>query len=374
MSIQVNLIIHTICFLTVLVVFFALRVKTIGKKRYTHLKVAVGEFAIVIFFDALIVHIDNVKPCPMSYNAAYFVEMAYNIFYVMAFAVMYELAVKYGMKKSKITVSIMNIGLLLAIISVSLMVIFKDTDMFMSIQDGEVIYGNLYTLWLATCGLLILGVVVESIHMHFNSEMEVYKNSLKPFFYFSIYVIIAFAFVFFDHTSVLPVIGMAAWSLYMYINTKKHNVFRDELTGMSNVMQMLRDIDDYFNDGLDFCFWLFNIKELDTIESFYGQGEKENAIKLTADAIRNVTLQEGGYPYRYSDEEFAVIRVLETSYHYLEIEKDINSELDKHMVDGGLPYKVSVDCGKVIYDEEKHFSIHDIIRDVEIDRKAVKYQ
>jgi len=367
MSIVTNLIVHIICFLVLTVICFGITIRNHGEKRHTLMRRFLVSAMLVVIFSGLNRYVvDNLNH--FGFQVIYHIKMVYGFSIVFMYSKIYSMAVSWGLKRNRITISMLNIGAILTLITITLMIAFATQDLFLYMENGVMTEGPLYHLWYV-CQSLIVGVVILTVIMTMSDpNYAVYRKNVLPFVIFSILTILLFVIQAITNNSIVSVVGCTVWVIYLFFYSNRVDVFKDEFTGIDNNIQMFRDIDEAIGESLHFCLWIFDADSVEVVGKFYGAGERDIAIKTVSKVVLQTAINEGGYAYRYSDTEFGIIRNLESQWNYYALEDDINGILDEKTRTGEIPYKLSVKCGKAIFDQDKHITAHDIIAEAVKDK------
>lgn len=143
--------------------------------------------------------------------------------------------------------------------------------------------------------------------------------------------------------------------LLFYIYAMETRISTDPLTGLNNKGQLLRYVSQDSNLHMDGCLTyviMADINEFKQINDTYGHAEGDHALKIVAEALRDVVKQNTIpiFMARYGGDEFTLIVHPKPEYRMDLFIEEIREQIRKQCTAEGTPYQVSMGLG---YDKLK---------------------
>lgn len=149
--------------------------------------------------------------------------------------------------------------------------------------------------------------------------------------------------------------GITIAALILYLNLLRGLISRDELTGLSNRRALLKELDSALEEhGQDgkLCLVMIDVDHFKKINDQYGHTEGDRALKVTADALKNVckTYHCAADPCRYGGDEFVVCLEPKNSFNGSENETEafreaVSDEITTLCHVRGLKEKIGLSVG-----------------------------
>lgn len=125
---------------------------------------------------------------------------------------------------------------------------------------------------------------------------------------------------------------------------------QDALTGLHNRFAWNRFSNDY-TDKEAYCVVYMDMDGLKKINDGFGHMEGNNAIKITAEVIRDA-VRENDLVTRCGGDEFQVLSANVDVTYWDNLQQIINDEINRRIAEDNLPYTFSVSYGYCICDKE----------------------
>lgn len=269
-------------------------------------------------------------------------------------------------RKSRVIGAIVHLDGFCIILVMQFMLAFYNSDYFLKISEsGEVIMGSFNYILYALIYIPVIMFGVEAVINYSDKRLFAYRENIRQFFVYAILFIVTGLI-----NLILPdahgvILGIMAANIYLFVSSNSALVFTDELTGLDNRRQLIKNLDEKMRGTAEWFFVIFDANSFKMINDVYGHSEGDRALVYVAQALNSLSFEYKSTAYRYAGDEFVLIK---EGSDELEIEtmcKQVNSYLEGLCDIKSIPYKVSVSFGYVKYDENIHISIPDIIKDAD---------
>jgi len=152
----------------------------------------------------------------------------------------------------------------------------------------------------------------------------------------------------FRYLTVLPVAAFGA-ILFIFVNVQESGINSDKLTLMNN----RRKADDYLSDRLKnvseenpMYLYMFDVDSFKQINDRYGHAEGDDALVMTASAIKQTVGKYTGFAARFGGDEFVIAWMPEEkNADTALIPNTVSSLLKESCREKGKPYELSVSWG-----------------------------
>ena len=152
----------------------------------------------------------------------------------------------------------------------------------------------------------------------------------------------------FRYLTILPVAAFGA-ILFIFVNIQESGINSDKLTLMNN----RRKADDYLSDRLKtisedkpMYLYVFDVDSFKQINDRYGHAEGDEALVMTASAIKQTVGKYTGFAARFGGDEFIIAWMPEGKYADTAlIPNTVSSLLKESCKEKGKPYELSVSWG-----------------------------
>ena len=152
----------------------------------------------------------------------------------------------------------------------------------------------------------------------------------------------------FRYLTVLPVAAFGA-ILFIFVNVQESGINSDKLTLMNN----RRKADDYLSDRLKnvseenpMYLYMFDVDSFKQINDRYGHAEGDDALVMTASAIKQTVGKYTGFAARFGGDEFVIAWMpKEKNADTALIPNTVSSLLKESCREKGKPYELSVSWG-----------------------------
>lgn len=261
---------------------------------------------------------------------------------------------------------IIHLNAFLLILIVQFMLAFYREDYFIVLDEygkascgawNEILYPFLY--------LPTLVIFIEAICKYKDKTLYAYRENFKQFFVYPILVVLVGMIQVWAPSSKAIIIGGTAACIYLYFASNESLIFTDELTGLDNRRQLMRNVDEKMKAGGDWFFVIADANSFKRINDVYGHSEGDRALVCIAEALNRVCFEYRASAYRYAGDEFVIIKdgsdVDEIESMCLRINEILKDRCDRDK----NPYKISISYGYTEFDDNEHIAIPDIIKDAD---------
>ena len=192
-------------------------------------------------------------------------------------------------------------GLILLVISLFNGMVFSVSDTIHNVN------GPLYILLPVSSFIYFIVITIMAIIKTIKAKTI---SSRK----YAITLIISMAFlifwvlldVYFDRITIIP-IAVFSVIFFMFISLQQSSIYTDALTQMFNrrkAVEFINDQKDTISEENPLYIFLFDIKYFKDINDTYGHSEGDEALIITAKAIKEVFSKHHGFSSRYGGDEF----------------------------------------------------------------------
>ena len=177
------------------------------------------------------------------------------------------------------------------------------------------------------------------------SKRRTYRLMIEATLYI---FIVAYVDNMFRYLTVLPVAAFGA-ILFIFVNVQESGINSDKLTLMNN----RRKADDYLSDRLKnvseenpMYLYMFDVDSFKQINDRYGHAEGDDALVMTASAIKQTVGKYTGFAARFGGDEFVIAWMPEEkNADTALIPNTVSSLLKESCREKGKPYELSVSWG-----------------------------
>ena len=157
------------------------------------------------------------------------------------------------------------------------------------------------------------------------------------------------------HTVPIITVGVMISFLLAYINSLQLMISIDSVTGISNRRVILNHLEEQHaslkkDEKLYFLF--IDIDSFKMINDTYGHNEGDKALRIVAEALKEICLDTKGFCARYGGDEFAVVQVLKSDEDITDLKKQIYNYVEDKNNKQRLAYTLSVSIGCAEYTPE----------------------
>lgn len=214
------------------------------------------------------------------------------------------------------------------------------------------IYGVLYAVYIG----YFLAAFAYSVYKYVtSSHIDDNKKFSRIFVSASLFLAIALTMqLIFSRLPILaPASAVALALVYVYLTNTQ--VVIDSLTGVNNRSQF----DKYLHSEVErkirtqkMFLMLFDMDDFKTINDSYGHDVGDDALKLTASAIKHTYGEYGGFIARFGGDEFAAIIEAETEEVPTYLASKLIEELDSINETKKYPFELHISIGIAQFSED----------------------
>lgn len=260
--------------------------------------------------------------------------------------------------------SIMHSLFFLDFLSFIFVVAIKDTELFAypDPNHGGMLIGPMYYMCAGVAMLPFVLLLVASVLYYLNKENYGVREVIIPVIVFAV-ISLAFAIseALLGTNSSFALVGLAISEMFFYTHTIVLSVNSDDLTGLFNKRQMLKDADHLIRNHIPWGVIMIDANRFKSINDEFGHSEGDRAIRLISNVLESVVDRNDSRAYRFGGDEFVILLSKEAIYDADNIIRMIDFRLEKKNNDEILPYILSVSSGYEAYDEENDSSISDVL-------------
>lgn len=238
---------------------------------------------------------------------------------------------------------------------------FENTGFFISPDGNSINVGFLYYIWLVVLLVPFVLMVINSIRYFFKKENYANRENAVTIIVLSLICFFGGVLQFLIPKSTFAAMAFFLSVLFMYSKSIKMTVNNDELTGLYNRRQMLKDANENILSEKHWCFVMIDANSFKSINDGYGHAEGDAALRSIAKVLRESAGIFRGEAYRYGGDEFVIILENEYADRAEELCTDIDERMENYVKEKHLHYRLSVSCGYAAFDLERYGSIPDII-------------
>jgi diguanylate cyclase (GGDEF)-like protein len=167
----------------------------------------------------------------------------------------------------------------------------------------------------------------------------------------------------FRYLTILPVAAFGA-ILFIFVNIQESGINSDKLTLMNN----RRKSDDYRSDRLKtvsedkpMYLYVFDVDSFKQINDRYGHAEGDEALVMTASAIKQTVGKYTGFAARFGGDEFIIIDTGRTRH----LEDLIRTAAEEYNRTSGMPYSLGFSIGVIRTDVSERIPMDECIKNAD---------
>lgn len=260
--------------------------------------------------------------------------------------------------------SMMHSLFFLDFLSYIVVVAIKDTELFAYPDPnyGGMLVGLMYYICALIAMLPFVLLLIASVLYYLNKENYGVREVIIPVIVFAVIpMVFAIAEAILGTNSSFALVGLAIAEMFLYTHTIVLSVNSDDLTGLFNKRQMLKDADYLIRNHIPWGVIMIDANRFKSINDEFGHSEGDHAIRLISNVLESVVDRNDSRAYRFGGDEFVILLSKEAINDADNIIRMIDMRLEKKNNDEILPYILSVSSGYETYDEENDSSISDVL-------------
>ena len=216
-------------------------------------------------------------------------------------------------------------------------------------ETQHMVYGPAFNaVPLITVGYFLAVMVISTVKFFQTTS----KSKKRTYGFLIIFMIFLFFCAYFDgyfhYLSLLPAAAFGI-ILFIFINIQESGINSDKLTIMNN----RRKADDYLADRMRIVtpqkpmyLYIFDVNSFKQINDRYGHAEGDEALVMTASAIKRTVGKYTGFAARYGGDEFLVAWMPDADNPDRNLIPDtISSNLKQFCTEKNKPYELTISWG-----------------------------
>lgn len=310
---------------------------------------------------------------PLRYDFLYYFAILYNLV-TFGSAMLWFRYTELRLKKTSHAISkfAWACAVIFVLFSISA-VVLKSTDLFMYEENGQVKLGVLDSVWYFFEYMPVVCMALLAGRYYFDKRYILLKESCAPLLFCAIiFLVFGFGqFIFVDWA----IYEMGVTLSVLFLNQSMSNtlIAVDELTGLKNRRQFLRDMNDLVkNKEGNWCLYMGDIDLFKDINSRYGHLEGDIAVVTVANTLNNVCLNAGASLYRYGGDEFCIVKHLLPKENPNDFLDEVIAEIKKMSIANNKPFRLHLCFGSVCFRDCNSKELSEVIRLADEDLSRAK--
>lgn len=240
----------------------------------------------------------------------------------------------------------------------------KDTTFFAypSTEGAGLTVGVFYYISAAIVMLPYAVMCLASIFFYFVKENFGVREVIVPIIVIS-GIVLAFGIAdcILGAKSSYALVGLSIAEMFLYTHTIVLSVNSDDLTGLYNKRQMLKDVEHFVRNHIPWGMMMIDANNFKKINDEFGHSEGDKAIRVIANILEGIVDRNDSKAYRFGGDEFVIILSREKVDDAESIMMMIEYRLEKINEQEIFPFALSVSYGYETFEEDKVASISDVL-------------
>lgn len=336
----------------------------------------VASFLLLIFYIILdfVMTLGETGAVTLDYDLVYYMDGFYMLTPCITVWLFYKYMGETIDKANKVVRIMMHSAFFLCMLSAVVIIASKDTPLFEDMTEGGIIYGP-FTVAVEILSMLPFIILFGySIYYYFNKDNFAFREASVPIIVFTsttlLFGIIQIVFP----TSSYAAIGIFISEAFLYSQSIVMTINNDELTGLFNRRQLLKDADRFIKTRTPWSLIMIDANSFKSINDEYGHAEGDRALKVISTVLESVVDRSESNAYRFAGDEFVILLSKESAGNAENVIQLIDNLLDDYNVREALPYMITVSSGYSQYDETKYPSIQDMLFNADKEMYKVKME
>lgn len=371
MSIMFLIDVQVTSIIIMLYIFISFKSNCAGSKGYYQIRNGMV-FAMLFEVADLLCTLWENGQLEMPWMMAYYLNAIYVLLGSVAGMMLYAYMGEIIGKAPKLIRRLVHATFFLNVILMTAVIGFADTGFFMQPGTEAAEIGFLYYIWGAALLIPYVLMGINAARYYAKKENFANREHATTIIVLSLFCLCGATLQFILPQSMFAAIAFFLSILFMYSKTVRMTVNNDELTGLYNRRQMLKDADENILMGRNWSLVMVDVNSFKQINDGYGHAEGDRALAAIAGVLREASGRFRGEAYRFGGDEFVMI----IENEFAECGKELCESVDKMMEEynalANNPYQLGVSCGYSVFDPDRFGSIPDIIEAADENMYEVK--
>lgn len=340
--------------------FFSLSKNGLSRLQYNSIRLT---FALAFLLTVAEVLYDGylVGYLKLSYDGLYSLNILYGFIFLILSCAWCMMGFTFMRKIPKGAKAALCFLFLMTIIEMIMGVGFRNTDLFVYLERGEVKYGSLSYVSNFLRLLPILLLMAIAFYNYFSKEEYVNRDKVIPFILFSVCDTAALITQNVILTSFIIVLTNGLAAMYLFITISVSHILEDETTGLPNRRAFIRDIEGLMNNKIGWSVMSFDVDGRKSIYQEFGKGEKDIINGIITEVLEEVCVSYSCKAYVFREDRFVLVCENDNSMYASQICDGVYNHIEDLSLDKKIPYRIRTTSDFLCIDENTTLTIPDVI-------------
>lgn len=215
-------------------------------------------------------------------------------------------------------------------------------------EVGEYERGNCYILHISICFFYVVLTSLKAFIRSFYKKNFLKKERYRTLASFCLVPLLAGALQVAFKGSPMISAGVTFAAIQVYMSSREQLISIDPLTKMNNRAEMMRFLDNKMRNrsaNKDLYLFIMDLDGFKKINDNFGHVEGDNAIIITAEALKTVVRKTNFFICRYGGDEFVAVGEVKDDFSPEQFIEEINTALKDAVVAHQKEYSLRMSIG-----------------------------